>query len=167
MSRPRRRLLPLAVLVGLTVWPVAPAGARPIECDDGTYYTITSHSEDLDELQTFRSENNSSSETKFEWAVSKVETREYQVGGVAGGEWDAIFFKVKAEVNGHATKSYTSSTETRLSGTIAPHSVAEGAYYFGIQHFDGYATDCVGGRERKRRPFSGSAPTGHVFRRES
>ena len=114
-----------------------------------------------------RSENNSSSETKFEWAVSKVETREYQVGGVAGGEWDAIFFKVKAEVNGHATKSYTSSTETRLSGTIAPHSVAEGAYYFGIQHFDGYATDCVGGRERKRRPFSGSAPTGHVFRRES
>ena len=70
-------------------------------------------------------------------------------------------------MNGHATKSYTSSTETRLSGTIAPHSVAEGAYYFGIQHFDGYATDCVGGRERKRRPFSGSAPTGHVFRRES
>jgi hypothetical protein len=167
MSRHRGRLIPVALLVGLAVWPATPARARPIECDDGTYYTINSQSVDLDELQSFRSENNSKSETKFEWSVGKVETREYEVGGAVSAEANAIFDKVKAEVNEHVLRSYTSSTETKLSGTIAPHSVATGAYYFGIQHFSGYATDCVGGRERKRRPFSGSAPTGHVFRRES
>lgn len=166
MSHRHRRTL-FAVLVGLLALPAGPALGRPIECEDGTYYVITSHDEQLDELQTFRSENRSNSESEFEWAVTKVETREYQVGGVGGGEWDAIFFKIKAEVNGHVARSYTSSTETRLRGRVAPHSVARGAYYFGMQHFDGYATDCVGGRERGRRPFSGSAPTGHVFRRDS
>ncbi len=167
MRTQRHRFILVFALVGLAALPIAPAGARPIECEDGTWYTITSHHEELDELQPFRSENNANSPTQFEWAVTKVETREYQVGGVAGGEWNGIFLKVKGEVNGHVTRSYTSSTETRLRGEMAPHSVARGAYYFGIQYFDGYATDCIGGRERGHRPFSGSAPTGHVFRRES
>lgn len=166
MPQRRRPFALVGVLVGLSLLPAMPASARPVECDDGHYYTITSHSESLDELQSFRTENNSSRETEFEWAVTKVETREYQVGGVATSEWDAIFLKVKGEINGHVTKSYTSSTETRLRGTIAPHDVAQGAYYFGIQHFNGYVTDCVGGQPRKRRSFDGSAPTGHVFRRD-
>jgi hypothetical protein len=166
VSRHRHAIILIAALAGLIALPAIPAGARQIECDDGTYYVITGHSETRDVLERFRSENRSNSRTNFEWVVSKEETREYHVGGVAGGEWNAIFLKVKAEVNGEVVKKFTSSTSTRISGEMAPHSVATGSYAFRLESFDGYALDCVGGRERNRRPFSGEAPSSYVFSRD-
>jgi hypothetical protein len=163
----RRPGVVIATLLGFVALPAVPAAARPIECDDGTYYVITHHHQERDVLERFRSENNSKSETRFKWAVTKVESREYRVGGVAGGEAGVIFGKVKAEVNGDITRKYESSTEHSLEGTIAPRSVAVGAYSFAMQHFSGYANDCVGGRSRAHRPFSGSAPFGYVFQRDS
>ncbi|MGH9039353.1 MAG: hypothetical protein ACRDZ3_03895 [Acidimicrobiia bacterium] len=83
-----------------------------------------------------------------------------------GANW--IFAEVKAQVNGHIRREYSSSTEHRLKGTLGPHSEARGTYGFSVVHFDGYYQNCrEGGPYGEKHYFEGTAPTGHQFIRES
>lgn len=165
----RKAFLPLATFAASIV-PVSGAAHAfvPCEPEGSTKIEYTDTHKDLDKLETFRSVNNSGEPTQFRWTVTQTESREWEVGGEAGISWENLFVKIKGDINGDIVRTYTSSTSHFLSGTVAPHSVATGAYYFGIQHVAGYTQKCQeGGRLGSKQHFKFSAPTGHVFRRDA
>lgn len=166
----RTRLATLMMTVAaLSLLGMPPAAAHHHPCGVGDLHaTFTRQTIEHFPIESFQSVNRSSHPTDFEWVVSRSETEEWQLGGEVGGGADWIFWEVKAQVNGHVKRTYTSSTEHRLRGTVGPRSEAIGTYGFSILHFDGYYQNC---RERgpygEKHHFDGTAPTGHQFIRHS
>lgn len=161
----RAALVSLAALTGLVV-PVHAAGARAVYCEVGDREVhFTSQHTDFERVEPFETKNESSKPIRYEWVVSKRESRTWSVGGTVEGGADWLFGHVKAEVNTNVARSMETSTEDHVGGELAPHSTIRGAYGFGIQHFGGNVDYCRGGKfdPRTREYFEGSAPTGHIF----